>query len=227
MRNDFISIYPEIVEKVIVQRYGLSQLEQLKEIIDKKVEKDISFLSVEARDRIVLTIGYTGRTWQQHFYVLDALEKLSPEQKESLFVLIPMTYDSIPDYKLYIYKRMQAIGIPFQVLHNRLSLIQNLSMRIISDIAVCVQYSDALAASIQEHIMAGSVFVGGDWLPYGELQERGIYMRRTSKDDLAGVIGDIIDNIDEEKSKCQGNTSILYAFSSWKSISKDYVKVYS
>lgn len=227
MNNDFISTYKSLIGKTAVQNYGLSQLEQLKDILDGKEDKDISFLSEDAKGKIVLTIGYTGRTWQQHFYVIDALEKLSQEQKDKLFVLIPMTYDSIPDYMLYVYKRMQVIGIPFQLLDKRLSLKQNLSMRIISDIAVCVQFSDALAASVQEHIMAGSVFVGGDWLPYGEIQDKGIYMKRSGKDSLASVIGDIIDNIEEEKAQCQRNKEIQYSFSSWKFKDNQLLQIYN
>lgn len=227
MKNDFILSFPSFSTKLTIQPYGLSQLEQLKDILDNKAEKDVSFLADEYRDKIVLTIGYTGRTWQQHFYVLDALEKLSPDQKGKLFVLIPMTYDSIPDYRLYIIKRMQAIGIPFQILDKRLSLKQNLSMRIISDIAVCVQLSDGLSASVQEHIMAGSLFIGGDWLPYGVLQKQGIYMKLTSKDGLARVIGGVVDNIHEEKAKCRRNKDILYSFSSWKSIGNEFVNIYN
>ena len=67
-----------------------------------------------------------------------------------------MTYDASQEYKNYLENRLSRLGIPYQILEKRLSLEQNLSMRIISDIAICIQNTDALAASVREHIMAGS-----------------------------------------------------------------------
>ena len=204
----------------------MTQLEKLKEILDGRINKDTSFLDNKSEGKIILTIGYSGRTWQQHFYVLDALEKISSKNKDKLFLIIPMTYDANPEYKNYIENRLSRLGIPYQILEKRLSLEQNLSMRIISDIAICIQNTDALAASVREHIMAGSVFIGGDWLPYTLFLEEGIYFRPTSLDNLSNTIEDVIDNIKEEKRKCQKNTELMYNYSSWTRRGEDYLKMY-
>ena len=226
MKNDFINAYPEYENKVYQTSNGLSQLEKLKEILDGKVDKDTSFLDERANGRVILTIGYTGRTWQQHFYAIDALEKISSKNKDKLFLIIPMTYDANPEYKNYIDNRLSRLGIPYQILEKRLSLEQNLSMRIISDIAICIQNTDALAASVREHIMAGSVFIGGDWLPYTLFLEEGMYFRPTSLENLSNTIEDVIDNIKEEKRKCQKNTELMYNYSSWTKRGEDYLKMY-
>lgn len=226
MRNDFINAYPKYENKVFQATGGLTQLEKLKEILDGKVDKDTSFLDDRAKGRVILTIGYTGRTWQQHFYVIDALEKISSKNKDKLFLIIPMTYDANPEYKNYIDNRLSRLGIPYQILEKRLSLEQNLSMRIISDIAICIQNTDALAASVREHIMAGSVFIGGDWLPYTLFLEEGMYFRPTSLENLSNTIEDVIDNIKEEKRKCQKNTELMYNYSSWTKRGEDVLKMY-
>lgn len=226
MEEDFINAYPIYKNKVFQVTNGLTQLEKLKEILDGKVDKDTAFLDNRAKGRIRLTIGYTGRTWQQHFYAIDALEKISTKNKDKLFLIIPMTYDANPEYKNYIDNRLSRLGIPYQILEKRLSLEQNLSMRIISDIAICIQNTDALAASVREHIMAGSVFIGGDWLPYTLFLEEGMYFRPTSLDNLSNTIEDVIDNIKEEKRKCQKNTELMYNHSSWTRRGEDYLKMY-
>ena len=99
-------------------------------------------------------------------------------------------------------------------------------MRIISDIAICIQNSDGLAASVREHIMAGSVFIGGDWLPYTLFLEEGMYFRPTSLDNLSNTIEDVIENIKEEKRKCQKNTELMYNHSSWTRRGEDILKMY-
>jgi ribosomal protein S17E len=192
MENDVNAAYPQFSNKVFLKIDGLKQLEVLKDILDGKIDKDLSFLDERASNKIVLTIGYTGRTWQQHFYVLDALSKLEETQKNKLFLIMPMTYDANPEYMSYIESRLARLGIPFQILKKRLSLIQNLSMRTVSDIAVCIQNTDGLAASVREHIMAGSVFVGGDWLPYKLFQDEGMYIRLTSVDGLFYNLNEVI-----------------------------------
>ena len=226
MANDFVSAYPSYKCKLKIQPYGLSQLEVLKKIINGELNKDASFLSNESIGKIIITIGYTGRTWQQHYYALDAIADLPLDIKEKIFVLVPMTYDAIPDYKLYIKKRLQAIGVPFQILETRLSLIQNLSMRIASDIAICIQLTDGLAASVQEHIMAGSVFIGGDWLPYKLFLEEGMYYRPSSLKKLSQNIKEVIENLQEEKEMCKNNIEKMYKFSSWKQKGNEILKLY-
>lgn len=226
MECDINTAYPQFSNKVYLKIDGLKQLEVLKDILEGKIEKDLSFLDERASGKIVLTIGYTGRTWQQHFYVLDALSKLEETQKNKLFLIMPMTYDANPEYMSYIESRLARLGIPCQILKKRLSLIQNLSMRIVSDIAVCIQNTDGLAASVREHIMAGSVFIGGDWLPYKLFQDEGMYIRLTSVDGLFSNLNEVIENIQDEKRKCLNNTELMYNFSSWKRKGNDYLELY-
>ena len=110
------------------------------------------------------------------------------------------------------------MGIPYQILKDRLPLIQNLSMRMVSDISVVIQKTDAMAASVQEHLMAGSLLIAGDWLPYDELFEYGIYFRKTSFEELYDNIKDSIYNIEEEKIKCRNNSDTMYSLRSWKTV---------
>lgn len=226
MEEDFINAYPENKNKICQASSGLTQLEKLKDILEGTIDKDTSFLDSKSEGKIILTIGYSGRTWQQHFYAIDALEKISSKNKDKLFLIIPMTYDANPEYKNYIDNRLSRLGIPYQILEKRLPLEQNLSMRIISDIAICIQNTDALAASVREHIMAGSVFIGGDWLPYTLFLNEGMYFRPTSLDNLSNTIEDVIENIKEEKRKCLNNTDLMYNYSSWTRRGEDYLKMY-
>lgn len=226
MREDFISVYPSFKDRLVVQSYGLSQLELLKDIQNGLIERDISFLDEKVNNRIVLAIGYTGRIWQQHFYVLDALETLPTELKNKLFLLLPMTYDTIPDYKLYIRKRLQRLNIPFQILDKRLTTLQVLSMRTISDISICVQFTDALAASVQEYLMAGSIFIGGEWLPYKEFFVHGCYLHETTIENLSSTLCYVLCNYETEKEKCKNNRFPIYEFSSWSFKNKELLHLY-
>ena len=223
MEEDFISVYNKYKEKLVVRSYGLSQLELLNDIMQGKIERDISFLDKRATNRIVVTIGYSARTWQQHFYALDAIDKLPQQDKENLFLLIPMTYDNTWDYGLYMKSRLDKIGIPYQIQQTRLTLIQMLSLRTISDIFICIQNTDGLAASVQEHLMAGSILIAGDWLPYKLFMNYGAYFLTTSLDNLSNMLQFVIENYQVEKHKCINNKEVMYSASSWKKRENDYL----
>lgn len=216
MSKDFILAFPLQQDKLEVQSYGLSQLELLKDILDGKIAKDTSFLDERAYNRIVISIGYNGRTWQQHFYILDAIANLPHHLRNNLFLILPMTYSNSNEYIDYMRSRLNQLAIPFQILVERLSLVQNLSLRIISDITVCIQFTDALSASVQESMMAGSVFIAGEWLPYKVFFEHGMYYHPTSLANLSDTLNLVISNLEEEKQNCLVNKEIMYLFSSWK-----------
>lgn len=224
MKNDFVKAFPQYANKAEPLSYGLSQFDLLKDLSDSVIKGDLSFLDEGAKEKIVITIGYSGRPWQQHFYVLDAIDRLPQSIKVKLFLLLPMTYDSEGHYLSYIKYRLDEIGISYQILRERLSLVQNLSMRLVSDISIVIQKADAMSASVQEHLMAGSVLIAGDWLPYDELTENGVYFQTTSFDKLYEKIQYVISNLDEEKVKCSKNTDIMYTLRSWDSVGPQFAK---
>lgn len=225
MKRDFDKAYHCYAEKAKPQPYGLSQFEMLKELKDGAKKSNISFLDERFLGKSVITIGYSGRPWQQHFYALDAIERLPQAVKDNLFLLLPMTYDCEWHYKSYIQYRLDEIGVPYQILSDRLSLEQNLSMRMSSDILIVVQKADAMSASVQEHLMAGSVLIAGEWLPYNELNENGVYFKKTNLSDLFENIRDVISNLSAEKEKCRKNTEIMYSLRSWESVGPKFVKL--
>lgn len=225
MYNNIKTVYSCFSDKIVFVPIGLKQLETLKDIISNN-NADFSFLDSRACDKIIITIGYSGRIWQQHFYAFDAIKRLPQEIKDKIFLLIPMTYDRENSYCNYLKDRLNKMNIPYQILDKRLSLIQNLSMRIASNISIIIQVNDAMAASVMEHLMAGSVLIAGDWLPYKELVSKGIYYRPTTKDLLYDTLLEVINNYPEEKEKCIFNKDIIYSLRSWTVLGKQMTGVY-
>ena len=228
MKNAYAVLFPQYVNKFESVSYGLSQLNLLNGMLDGKVQKDISFLSDEAKGRTIVTIGYSGRAWHQHFYVIDAIEQLPIEMKDKLFLLFPMTYANTDRfYNDYLLERVKQTGVPFQLLTKHLSLLENLSMRMISDIVIIWQLNDANSASVQEHLMAGSVLVAGDWLPYKRFREYGAYLHNSTKDNLIQTLYAVWNNIDLEKEKSKINRKVIYKLSSWDNKGKEFAHMYN
>lgn len=227
MKQDFLSLYPQFSNKIVTVPYGNDQIEILNDLLEGKIKKDISFLDPNAHGKTIITVGYSGRAWHQHFYIIDAIEKLPDEIKKEIFLLFPMTYsNSGKDYIGYLRERVMRTGIPFQFLKNHLSIIQNMSMRIISDVVINCQVDDSLSSSIKEHLMAGSVLIAGDWLPYKLFRKYGAYLHDTSLGNLSSTLKLVLENLEREKEKCKENKQILYTFSSWKYKGEKYKEIY-
>ena len=228
MKSDFKSLFPQFSDKFVSVSYGLTQVELLRDLLEEKVEKDTSFLKAEAQGKIIITIGYSGRAWHQHFYAIDAINKLPEEVKSKLFLLLPMTYSNNDfHYNYYLNEKIKETGIPFQILNQHLPLLQNLSLRIITDIVINCQVNDANSASIQEHLMAGSVLVAGDWLPYKMYRKYGVHLHDTTIDGMSDTLLMVLFHLEEEKKKCISNKDIIYKLNSWNTKGKEYANLYN
>ena len=227
MKDDFLSVFPQFTNKIAMAPFGLSQLEMLNDMLEGKESIDTSFISKKAKGKVIITIGYSGRAWHQHFYMIDAIEKLPDELKNRIFMLFPMTYaNSDQHYNAYLLERIRRTGIPYQILKQHLSLRQNLSMRILSDVVMNCQVDDGLSASIQEHLMAGSVLIAGDWLPYKLFREKGAYIHTVSLNDFSTTLCDVLTNLEKEKCKCHINRHVIYKQSSWNYKGEELQNVY-
>lgn len=225
IKEDFLKTYPQYQEKIRVARFGLSQLDSLLKMMDDNTEIDGSFLGVPD-GKVVITCGYNAMTAQRHLQIIDALSSLPNEVKNRLYLLFPMTYGGTPEYKKNVEIKLKHSSLNGKIIFERLRLEQLISLRIRTDIAVNIQETDALAASLQEHIMAGSLLVVGDWLPYQIFDDNGIYIRRTSLEDLTSNILWAIENYKDMRKQLEQNKNKLYQLSSWKAVSPIWADIY-
>ena len=225
MKTDFVSKYPQFEQKMRVVHFGIAQLELLKELLKESNRLEDSFLSIP-ENAIVLSCGYNGIPVQQHESMIKALLALPIEMRNRLFILFPMTYGTPTGYIEKIESLLQGTKIRYKLFLRRLSLKELMTLRIKTNIAVNIQKTDAFAASIQEHIMAGNLLVVGDWLPYQILEENGIFVRRTSFEDLTTNIKWAIDNYLSLQETLKKNQERMYHLSSWKYVSEKWANIY-
>lgn len=225
MKTDFISKYPQFEQKMRVVHFGIAQLELLKELLKESNRLEDSFLSIP-ENAIVLSCGYNGKPVQQHESMIKALLALPIEMRNRLFILFPMTYGTPTGYIEKIESLLQGTKIRYKLFLRKLSLKELMTLRIKTNIAVNIQQTDAFAASIQEHIMAGNLLVVGDWLPYQILDENGIFVRRTSLEDLTTNIKWAIDNYLSMQEILEKNQERMYKLSSWNYVSEKWANIY-
>ena len=125
-----------------------------------------------------------------------------------------------------IYNVLKNTDINYQVITNRLTEEQVLSLRIITDIAINIQTSDVLASSLQEHLYCGNILIVGEWLPYSIYDENGIFYIKTSLEQLYHNILYALTHMEELKKKSAENPARLYRITSWESAIPKFKEIY-
>ncbi|MBO4581950.1 MAG: glycosyltransferase [Bacteroidales bacterium] len=222
----FKKVYPQYADKLIRIPYGLDQFDLLDKLLEDSTSVDFSFFDKQVEGKMLVTCGYNGRKEQQHMLILEAIEKLPIELKQKIFLFLPMTYLLEEDYYHQINEKLKTLQIPYQIQRERLSLHQNLSMRIKTDIVVNIQTTDGLAASLQEHLYCGNVLLAGDWLPYDIYLDNGIYYCKTAIENLSSNLQSVIENYPVYKQWCLNNRKSLYNLTSWTAIAPQWRNMY-
>lgn len=225
MKTDFLNVYPQYENKIRLIHFGISQLDLLRDMINEPGKLEDSFLSIP-ENTVVLTCGYNGRPAQQHDIMIKAILALPLEIRNRLYILFPMTYGTPTGYIEKIESLLQSQKIRYKIFSQRLSLKELMTLRIRTDIAINIQKTDAFAASIQEHIMAGNVLIVGEWLPYQILDEHSIFIKKTSIENLSANIQWAIENYQSLQPQRKENSKKMYELSSWNYVSKKWADIY-
>ena len=217
-KDNFLKVFPKNASKVSVVPFGCEQFETLKGIIEGSVKKDLTFLDHKADGKIIVACGYNGRITQQHFRIIDVIDRLPIDVKKRIFLIFPMTYLLGYEYYEYIIHLLNKINVDYQILQDRLSDIQMLSLRTISDVVINIQTTDVFAGSLQEHLMGGAVLIVGDWLPYKVYDDSGVFYIKSSIDNLYNHVYDVLVNLEDYKYQVSSNKDKVYKLSSWGSV---------
>ncbi|MDQ3635255.1 MAG: hypothetical protein M3405_12225 [Acidobacteriota bacterium] len=221
--------FPGYESKYVLNQYGSSRLD----LIDKKTSKfnrnEIREKYGITKDKIVISCGYNAKKEQQHLKILDEINKFSEVDKKHLFLIFLLTYgidESGGEYVNLIKKKFQESGMPNLCMENRLTDEEIAEVRIISDITINMQTTDALASSIKEAMVAGDIMLIGEWLPYEIYKNLGVFYLTTSFETLYEKLKYILNNFDELRDKSEANREKILNFASWKILINDWIKLY-
>lgn len=224
--NDFLKVYPECQDKIAFAHFGIIQLDIIDELLQKKTPETIRKEMKLPADRTILTCATNGSRGHRHSMMLDSVEQLDTKIKDKLFLIIPMTYGGDKEYISEVRQKAQGIGIPFILLSSFLTLNELCKYRIVSDILLTIQETDALSSATQEHIYTKELFIAGDWLPYEAFRELGIFYLTTSENSIDNAISNAMKNFESLKERCAVNREKITMFSSWEQVINDWLDIY-
>ena len=227
MVSYFEEHFPGCEKKYRFNQYGSARIDLVNELNSPENKRAFREKYGIADDKIVISCGYNAKKEQQHLKLLDEISKLGKGEKEKLFLLLSLTYGrEDADYVERVKKKTEELNIPHLFFEERLNDREIAEIRIISDITINTQTTDALASSIKEAMAAGDVMLVGDWLPYEIYKDLGVFYLTASLESLSEKLEDIIRNFDEYREKSKANAGIILNFASWNVLLKDWIKLY-
>jgi len=175
----------------------------------------------------VIVCGYSAGALMQHSKIIDGLKKVADKLK-SFKTVFPMTYGwNAKNTRVMVREKLHSSQFDSQILEDFLPVNLLHALRLAADIFIVIPSTDQLAASLLEHLAAGSVVITGSWLPYRSLMELGVYcIMLDSANSLATVLAEVLDHLDEHKRRSAINKEIILKMMQWESIRKNWYKNY-
>lgn len=174
----------------------------------------------------VVSIGYSADNAQHQLEVVEALSALPKETLSHMTLVLQQTYvKRDPAYMERVRQAAEALPCQTVVLRDFLDLTETARLRLCADLFILAISTDAFAASMQEYLYAGAVFLMGDWLGYPQLDELGIPINRFHEyKELPALVQQAMNE------KLQRSTdeqrALLPAHYSWDAVHKDWLGLY-
>ncbi len=229
MKEDVISVFPEIENKIVYNQYGSERLDVIVKLMGQSVDDMRSKWGIEKND-VVVSLGYNAKKEQQHIVLLDVLNELPENILNNIVVILPLTYGSEeqPEYFKYILSKSKNCNVrKMIILDEKLSDNELAESKLVSDITINIQTTDALSSSVKESFAAGNTVIVGKWLPYNVYNEIGLYFYSSEIVELKEVLLIAIKNLDADKERCKLNTEKIMTFASWASVMPLFINTYN
>lgn len=219
---EFKKIYrKKIPSKVVL--FGLPVLDIIDKTSRKMADEDIRRQWGIAKDKIVIAIGYNGIPQQQHKKVLSAISKLDKQYKEKVVLLLQMSYGGSREYRKSVINAVKKTGYEYIVIQHFLSNDEVAELRIITDIFINAQTTDAFSGSVCEYLFANTILINAKWLRYKEFEKYNFqYLEFQSFNEIPLLISQVMEKeIDVSKNK-----ELVWKLRSWEYCAPRWKEIY-
>lgn len=228
VKKDFLSIYPEVIDKIAIARYGLEVIKSIAIDLTDTVKNEIRSQFHLPCEKLIVTCGHNSSKAHQHIEIIQAISQIDKIIRNKAFFVFPMTYGDLADTYLHeVEDMLNQNEIDHLIMTDFMSFNEMGSYAEISDVMIHVQTTDAISSTMLEEMYAGSVVIAGSWLPYKWLREEGIYFETVDDiNEITDMLSNIILNFSEYKEKCKNNHDIVYKLSSWDHVSDQWFSMW-
>jgi len=174
-------------------------------------------------DKTVIAVGYNGSPEQQHIKVLKVIGEMDKSDRNGIFLLLQMTYGGSKEYQRRVLAAAKKTGCEYMGIQHFLSNDDVADLRIITDIYINAQTTDAFSGSVCENLFAGTKLLNARWLRYQEFKEHKFIFWEFNKIE---EIGQMIKTVIEEEIDCSENSELIWQLRSWEFCAPKWERIF-
>lgn len=203
--------------------FGLPVLDIIMDKRKSENEKNIREKWGLPKGKTVIAVGYNGMPSQQHKQVLQAIKKLDTKNKKRTVLLLQMSYGGTKEYRRFVVSAARRTGCECIDIQRFLTDEEVAELRIVTDIFINAQTTDAFSGSVCENLFAGTVLLNAEWLCYKEFEKYNFkYLEFREFDEITALVGRIL----EHKPDVSTNENLIWRLRSWECCAPKWEKVY-
>lgn len=189
--NKLISMYHFEPSKMCDIGFGSEIVSLIPKLKGEQSKREIcNDLCIEEAE-CYIACGYTAQRAQRHLQMVEAIAANKDVLPKKTVLLFQFTYGANTDlnYQKEIKDLCEYHKLRYHFLTSYLSNEDVARLRIIVDLFIHLQPTDANSASLREYLLAGAQCINGRWLNYPDLEVDGIpYHICESLEDLPKII---------------------------------------
>ena len=175
----------------------------------------------------IVACGYNGAVPQQHDKIILALNDMKCEYKEKIFLYIPMGYGFNREYYEKLINLLDSIRIPYIVDRKFYEPKEMAQIRMMADIFIHGQITDASSSSVFEYLYANTVLINGKWLHYNDIDKYQLPIFEYEEfKELSIIVPKVIDNYETELEKLKEKNEELIETRSWQKLRMVWQELY-
>lgn len=146
------------------------------------------------RNRVIIAVGYNGGSFQQHLKVIEQMAGLDEKYKQNIFLILQMTYGGTEEYIESCSEACGTAELNFLIFKEFLDESEVAKIRLVTDLFINSQTTDAFAGSVCEYMYTGTMILNAKWLHYKELDHYPFqYREYEAFDELPALIAESLD----------------------------------
>lgn len=155
--------------------YGSETISAIIDMKGKFTREELAQMIDAPSSPYYVCCGYNASSAQHQSEMIDAIDSVKDYLPGDFCLLFPLTYGQ---EKEALYKKLSAKcmdkGLKAYFLTDFLTVDQVAALRLITDLFIHIQPTDAYNASLQEYLLSGAKVINGEWLKYPSLEQYGL-----------------------------------------------------
>ena len=238
-RANIVTVSSPEFREIILAKFGQKlrskiRITQFSPTLDGVLSKSEHYEAPNFREKYSISekkyligLAHNGHKDNQHLELIESLGQLSSGKKESIHLIVPMTYGGKPLYQREVEDSLKKHHFDFTILDSFLTEEDVVELRCAIQVFIYAPITDAFSATVSQALAAGSECILGSWLPYSARVKAGFLY--TEIDEPGGVceaLENVLTNFQSEKSRREKNRECSLAFFSKERLGNEWASVY-